>query len=883
MHPPWWGAAIGILLTGLCSVASYQLRVSSPPGGGLGLGLGPGLGIGSGPGRPQTYLALSGDLLVEIRQLPVWARGRRLQLLLLEHVSNGPPLTTAASAANPPEYTVQGSVPVSVPTNAPSTAANTGGRLQWVRGYSRSGGGSVSPASGRALGKMTSTWRPEAERGNATGSAPPAAPSRPPPLPTTLKPIVARFPCGFVSRGGRYALRLAGLDRTKKTASRKGDRDESSGENESDERTASSNRVVGGGSEMKQETADAPTAALATTASTTTSTTAATTTASATTSSTPRNTTARVRMAFDPALPATNETGGLFLLDVLWPRARLSLGPKEIVTYPEESVRATVEFLGVRCPSAKGSPVSESWLDLVYCGPVATDCTYGNYTTRQILHSEQVLGYPHHMAVGLSCELFGMAGYYSLHLRAGRPAVAAWPLDAATNATIKAVWSDRFVFNVHARSIFPCAAHSGVSALFTYPGCVLPAGDRVRLFARLRADVSTLLPPLTLQYVAEQRVATGSHAVAFDCDLFSERYVEYCFVYVSQAITGAVTDVRMDCVPTLPVSEADSGSWGAWSPWSACTSTCGGGTRNRYRFCDSPPPRYGAKFCEGSSLETMRCGPDNEWDCAPEGVSADLPLPLPPPAEGRRVAAGAAQGTAVNSGCRCGCVVHLGTTKPGTLLASSSKSCPGRSFWLVQADANHAVRLWVQQQRLSCGAQWLRVRDGDSLGGRLLLSLDSDQPPLPPASATAGHHVEAVSSSNTMLVEFYSDEAVAALEECAAGFLAHAQQAVPANETLVGWARWRSRARGWRAWARWAWWAGPTRGGRPACGSPSCTRPPSPSWAAWCSCRPACARSTATATASTSSPPPRRTRRRCRSPTTRRRSARWFGRRPQPL
>lgn len=54
--------------------------------------------------------------------------------------------------------------------------------------------------------------------------------------------------------------------------------------------------------------------------------------------------------------------------------------------------------------------------------------------------------------------------------------------------------------------------------------------------------------------------------------------------------------------PDRPVllPDADSGSWGAWSPWSACTSTCGGGTRNRYRFCDSPPPRYGAKFCEVS-------------------------------------------------------------------------------------------------------------------------------------------------------------------------------------------------------------------------------------------------------------------------------------------
>lgn len=29
--------------------------------------------------------------------------------------------------------------------------------------------------------------------------------------------------------------------------------------------------------------------------------------------------------------------------------------------------------------------------------------------------------------------------------------------------------------------------------------------------------------------------------------------MEYCFVYVSQAISGAVADVRMDCLPMLPV------------------------------------------------------------------------------------------------------------------------------------------------------------------------------------------------------------------------------------------------------------------------------------------------------------------------------------------
>lgn len=94
----------------------------------------------------------------------------------------------------------------------------------------------------------------------------------------------------------------------------------------------------------------------------------------------------------------------------------------------------------------------------------------------------------------------------------------------------------------------------GVNVLFQYPSCILATGDRVRLFARLRANVASLVPPTTLEYVAEQRIKRGQHSLKFECDLFSELYVEYCFVYVSQALTGAVADVRMDCVPTLPVS-----------------------------------------------------------------------------------------------------------------------------------------------------------------------------------------------------------------------------------------------------------------------------------------------------------------------------------------
>jgi len=107
---------------------------------------------------------------------------------------------------------------------------------------------------------------------------------------------------------------------------------------------------------------------------------------------------------------------------------------------------------------------------------------------------------------------------------------------------------------VYARSIFPCDPHTGIGVLYEYPGCILEQGDRVRLYAKLRADVASLKPPTSLHYVAEQRVVKSQHSLYFACDLFSEKYVEYCFVYVSQAISGAVADVRMDCVPTLPVS-----------------------------------------------------------------------------------------------------------------------------------------------------------------------------------------------------------------------------------------------------------------------------------------------------------------------------------------
>lgn len=107
---------------------------------------------------------------------------------------------------------------------------------------------------------------------------------------------------------------------------------------------------------------------------------------------------------------------------------------------------------------------------------------------------------------------------------------------------------------MHARSIFPCDPHTGIGVLFEYPACILDNADRIRLYGKHRMLFSSLQSPTVREYIAERKVVRGQHSIYFDCDFFSEKYIEYCFVYVSQAISGAVADVRTDCVTTSAVN-----------------------------------------------------------------------------------------------------------------------------------------------------------------------------------------------------------------------------------------------------------------------------------------------------------------------------------------
>ena len=58
-----------------------------------------------------------------------------------------------------------------------------------------------------------------------------------------------------------------------------------------------------------------------------------------------------------------------------------------------------------------------------------------------------------------------------------------------------------------------------------------------------------------------------------------------------------------------------NGGWGSWSEWAECTASCDGGTTNRNRSCDSPPPSKGGEDCRGAAVEMKVC---NDHPCPSE-------------------------------------------------------------------------------------------------------------------------------------------------------------------------------------------------------------------------------------------------------------------------
>ncbi|XP_061173323.1 SCO-spondin-like [Saccostrea echinata] len=50
-----------------------------------------------------------------------------------------------------------------------------------------------------------------------------------------------------------------------------------------------------------------------------------------------------------------------------------------------------------------------------------------------------------------------------------------------------------------------------------------------------------------------------------------------------------------------------NGQWSTWGQYSACTKTCGNGSKTRQRLCSSPAPLNGGNPCYGNNSETDQC------------------------------------------------------------------------------------------------------------------------------------------------------------------------------------------------------------------------------------------------------------------------------------
>ncbi|XP_014802303.1 PREDICTED: hemicentin-1 [Calidris pugnax] len=77
---------------------------------------------------------------------------------------------------------------------------------------------------------------------------------------------------------------------------------------------------------------------------------------------------------------------------------------------------------------------------------------------------------------------------------------------------------------------------------------------------------------------------------------------------------GSAVDSVMCNIRPCPVD----GAWSSWLPWAPCSETCGQGTQTRLRLCTSPPPSHGGSHCEGSDTQTQvcsrrRCPVDGKW------------------------------------------------------------------------------------------------------------------------------------------------------------------------------------------------------------------------------------------------------------------------------
>ncbi|KAG5860639.1 hypothetical protein JTB14_020668 [Gonioctena quinquepunctata] len=95
---------------------------------------------------------------------------------------------------------------------------------------------------------------------------------------------------------------------------------------------------------------------------------------------------------------------------------------------------------------------------------------------------------------------------------------------------------------------------------------------------------------------------------------------------------------------------------------------------------------------------------------------------------------------------------------------------------MFQADEDFIIEFRVEQFHLTCGSQWLKIRDGNALSSNLLADLSGDPDTTPSIVNSTGPN---------LLLEFFSDEISTGGHICGGGFVAHATQMRNAKSNIT--------------------------------------------------------------------------------------------------
>ncbi|XP_045183357.2 coadhesin-like isoform X2 [Mercenaria mercenaria] len=126
----------------------------------------------------------------------------------------------------------------------------------------------------------------------------------------------------------------------------------------------------------------------------------------------------------------------------------------------------------------------------------------------------------------------------------------------------------------------------------------------------LSTHVSTILPTTT--------GSTSTLTTALSSAQWSEWFYGKCSVSCGNGTTNRLrhcnTGRDVDCAgkpfETVPCTASNcpvDGVWSEWTRWSTCTKTCGDGMHTRIRKCDNPAPQHGGLQCSGVHNETTAC------------------------------------------------------------------------------------------------------------------------------------------------------------------------------------------------------------------------------------------------------------------------------------